>query len=372
MKKILVTPALCVICLIAFTQFIPADSLYLGQLLPGESPVKFNIQHPSGYVITECIAISPDGKEFCYAEGTPPTHWRIKCFTYSDTGWSKSFLLFDNFTGPAFSPGGDTLFFHKYYNVTDWLSNVYYSVRSDTGWSNPSVFAGEISLGWMQMTTNGEFYVIKQEGSQSISKMIMTASDTTFQNLEFGNREYYVAADESYIIFSSNNMGGSGNNDLFISFRKNNTDWTNPLNLGPEINTGNWDVSPYVTADKKYLFYVRVNTTGSRSLYWTRIDELLDSLETVSNTTIIKGSPIAPNITIYPNPSRNQYHIMLGEIPYREVNIEVCDLTGKHIFSSTGYKTTETIVDLEGFARGLYILRLTIDGEYADKKIVLQ
>lgn len=371
MKTISLSILFSVLLRAGFTQSIPAESLYLGQTPPGTTPKVFNIDYQSGYVITERIAISRDDKEIYYAEGTPPTHWMIRHFTYANDAWSESSLLFDNYTGPALSPGDDTLFFHKYYNTSSWLSNIYFSVRDGSGWSTPSVFAGDISMGWLQMTDAGDFYVTRQDGSLGVSKMVISDSDTVFHSMGIGNREFFISRDESFIIFSSDGGGGFGRNDLFVSYRRNDATWTDPVNLGSTINTSNWDVSPYVTPDEKYLFYVRVNTSGGRALYWVKADELIDSLRIASGVADVKGFSSGQDIIIYPNPSNGQFNIILGEVPYRVAMVEVCDLEGRLILSSAIHNKTRATIDLSGHARGVYLVKLVIDGEIVNRKIFM-
>jgi len=57
----------------------------------------------------------------------------------------------------------------------------------------------------------------------------------------------YISPDERYLIFAS---GG----DLYISYR-NGDDWTQGRKLGPQVNDGGPNGSPYVSPDGKTLYY---------------------------------------------------------------------------------------------------------------------
>jgi len=78
-----------------------------------------------------------------------------------------------------------------------------------------------------------------------------------------------------YIIFSSSRNGGFGNNDLYIAFKKYNGEWTDGINMGPEINTEGFELAPYISPDNKYLFFTRrdkyENATAS-DIYWVSLD----------------------------------------------------------------------------------------------------
>jgi hypothetical protein len=78
---------------------------------------------------------------------------------------------------------------------------------------------------------------------------------------------------------------------LKISYHKNDGSWTNPKDLGSQINFGLGMWGPYVTSDNKYLFY----TTGTNPnysdtyVYWVRIDSLMDSLMQTNFVPYVKN-----------------------------------------------------------------------------------
>lgn len=63
-----------------------------------------------------------------------------------------------------------------------------------------------------------------------------------------------LSAHGDYMIFVSNRAGGYGDYDLWISFRKSNS-WSNPVNLGPGINTKARDETPFIHADGQTLYF---------------------------------------------------------------------------------------------------------------------
>ncbi|MHA1475840.1 MAG: hypothetical protein ACTSQ5_11725, partial [Promethearchaeota archaeon] len=73
----------------------------------------------------------------------------------------------------------------------------------------------------------------------------------------------FIAPDESYLIFSSDRPGSIGPFDLYISFHAENDRWTEPLNLGPKINTEGSERFPGLTPDGKAFFFVR-----DSEIYW--------------------------------------------------------------------------------------------------------
>ncbi len=51
---------------------------------------------------------------------------------------------------------------------------------------------------------------------------------------------------------------GLGSCDLFYSFRVGNQ-WSKPRNMGPNINSRNWETQPSISADGRTLYFVRAN-----------------------------------------------------------------------------------------------------------------
>jgi Tol biopolymer transport system component len=74
-------------------------------------------------------------------------------------------------------------------------------------------------------------------------------------NTEHGVFDPFIAPDESFIIFASDRPEGSGDGDLYISFRQDDGTWGEAMNLGSTINSPQTDFCPSVTKDGKYLFF---------------------------------------------------------------------------------------------------------------------
>jgi Putative Ig domain len=302
-----------------FAQPIPADSLYLGQIPPGEIPKIFSLPVTKGYFAAERIAISEDGKEIYYSETSgysPTSKNRIRLLRYSNNNWNKPITLFEGLGCPALSYDGNYLF-----------ENGLYSIKTDRGWSMPVWFLNrQHQFHYLQDTYSGTHYAsaknaLDKVGENDWSKIIINKSDTLVQSLGLPlntsskNMDFFISGDESYIIIAS---GG-----LKISFNKKDGTWTNPKSLGPNINSflGEW--GPYVTKDNKYLFF----TAGTKKDYsdtyirWVRIDNVISSLRftnfipwiksPIPNKSFIKGSFIQfqiPENTFIDDDGNNTLH----------------------------------------------------------------
>jgi len=73
--------------------------------------------------------------------------------------------------------------------------------------------------------------------------------------------------------------GGFGGGDIWLTRRSNNSDpWGRPVNLGPTVNTGAWDVSVDISADGLTLYFCsdRAGGSGALDLYQVVIVPVVD------------------------------------------------------------------------------------------------
>jgi hypothetical protein len=289
------TSALCLATLMAAFVSIGASSQekfagYLGHVPPEHSPRVFELQTHEGYFAGDRIAISADGKELYYTEVTNTwSDYNIRHYKYSDGKWNGPFDLFQGFLGPALSVDNTTMTFEKYNDSrTCW-----HSKRTDTGWSTPTLCTevpDSKDKHYLQDTASGRIYASSRGaldgiGQMDISTYVKTDAQGAYQSLgrplnSPGHEgDFYVARDEAFIVFGSPHRGGFGRGDLLISFRKSDGSWSDPKNLGATINTPGFEFGPYVTDDKRYLFYSRSSDFTRVDIYWVRFDSLSETLK---------------------------------------------------------------------------------------------
>ena len=68
----------------------------------------------------------------------------------------------------------------------------------------------------------------------------------------------YLASDNVTLYYSTSGKPGFGNNDIFVTKRLDNSwaKWSEPLNLGPDINSTDWDAYYSVPASGEYAYFV--------------------------------------------------------------------------------------------------------------------
>ncbi len=84
-----------------------------------------------------------------------------------------------------------------------------------------------------------------------------------------------ISADGRMLIFTScQGRRGYGSCDLFVSYREGN-DWSLPENLGMTVNSSGWDVQPSLSADGRTLYFVsdRPGGKGGKDIWKTTKDD---------------------------------------------------------------------------------------------------
>lgn len=84
-----------------------------------------------------------------------------------------------------------------------------------------------------------------------------------------------ISADGRKIIFTScGGRGYSGNCDLFQSIKTGEI-WSKPINLGPNVNSGDWESHPTLSADGRTLYFVsdRKGGFGRNDIWYSTLDD---------------------------------------------------------------------------------------------------
>lgn len=81
-----------------------------------------------------------------------------------------------------------------------------------------------------------------------------------------------ISADGRKLIFTSCQNGYSGNCDLFESI-KTGSQWSKPVNLGPNVNSSEWESQPSLSADGRVLYFVsdRKGGFGRNDIWYATI-----------------------------------------------------------------------------------------------------
>lgn len=65
----------------------------------------------------------------------------------------------------------------------------------------------------------------------------------------------YIDKNERIMLLSMEKSDSRGEEDLYVSFRNSKGTWSTPRNLGLDINTRGFEISPFLSADTKRLYF---------------------------------------------------------------------------------------------------------------------
>ncbi|MEO1051160.1 MAG: OmpA family protein [Bacteroidota bacterium] len=94
-------------------------------------------------------------------------------------------------------------------------------------------------------------------------------------NSEYNEGTCTISADGRILIFTSClGRKGYGSCDLFICY-KTGSEWSRPSNLGPIVNSSSWDSQPSLSADGRTLYFAstRRGGKGGSDLWATKLDD---------------------------------------------------------------------------------------------------
>lgn len=77
----------------------------------------------------------------------------------------------------------------------------------------------------------------------------------------------FLAADDKTLYFSSNGFSGYGETDIFMSRRLDDSwvEWTEPVNVGSFLNSKDWDASCTIDAKGEYVYFVSYDNSNNQS-----------------------------------------------------------------------------------------------------------
>lgn len=267
---------------------------YMGQKSPGKTPEIFAKEFlASKHRLHGAPAFSPDGKEV-YWSVFPKTNefsTRTQVILFSkcvNETWTSPELAsfsgkyFDG--GPFFSPDGNKLYFYSRRPLkenSDKQTNgeIWYVEKKGDKWGKPRHLTIDMKGDklFFSLSKNGNLYFTSGHGPRGsgsgnvdiyVAKFINGSYLKPEKLPEPINSEKYlesdvlISSDETYLIFYSfEKPGNFGQYDLYVSFKTGNQ-WSNPINLGKNINKG-YSRFPRFSPDSKYLFFVRRD-----GVYW--------------------------------------------------------------------------------------------------------
>ena len=165
------------------------------------------------------------------------------------------------------------------------------AVRVDTGWQTATPLAGvntPNNEGAQALSADGRLLVFtacdRDDGLGGCDLYFSKLEDGTWtEPLNLGppvnsaswESQPSLAANGNLLFFASRRPGGRGGADLYASGRTPEGGWTEPLNLGEAVNTPDDDMAPFFHADGATLYFMSDGHPGMGGfdLFLTRLGE---------------------------------------------------------------------------------------------------
>jgi hypothetical protein len=284
-------------------QFPQLSGPYFDMTPPGATPELFAPDIVStNWGGHSSVAFSPDGSEAFWSAYHMP----------SDSGYGRGGMRFSKITNgrwivpqapsfvttegqyddvPFFSQDGNKLYFISRRSLQPGgpatKENIWITDRTAGGWGEPYPAPGEVNsiqMHWQFSLTNSGTIYFGGEGADELGRgdiyrsTLVDGQYSTPENLgdiintPAGEACPFIAPDESYLIFASSGHQSTDNRmEMYISWKKDDGNWTDPVSTGLE------GLCPMLSPEGKYLFY-RGAVDEVFGVYWLRAD-FLDELK---------------------------------------------------------------------------------------------
>ncbi len=199
---------------------------------------------------------------------------------------------------PIISPDGKTLWFARKYHPQNrgddaaddiWVS----TLQGGNTWSRPinvgaplnnekHNFVFSVNPAGDKLWLANEYNSVKKDGISYSTKNGRTWSRP--QNVRINDHYnegpfvcYHISNDEEVLLMSVTRREGMGENDLYVSFKVKNGEYTKPKNLGSTINSVGDDSSIFLAADGKTIYFSSNGHAGYGGYDMFRSQRLDDS-----------------------------------------------------------------------------------------------
>ncbi|WP_420320899.1 hypothetical protein [Flagellimonas sp.] len=170
-------------------------------------------------------------------------------------------------------PNGDKLFFAAYDSIFS-DEKIWRIDRLKNGWGEAKVLDSPINddiVFYPNTAANGDMYYT------SISKWKMfyapnkngSYPEAHELDIAYGAHGFISPSQDFILVDAQKDNDKTKDRDIHICFREKDGTWSQPINLGPSVNSDFTETCPSITPDGKYLFFSRYNEeNGMSNIYW--------------------------------------------------------------------------------------------------------
>lgn len=317
MKKLILIWSLFFPLYLAAQTNIPVNTRQEAVSLVEEWPINTNLNERD-------FALSPDGMEIFYTLQSPYDRFQTILYLKKDNKgkWSKPeiapFANNYNCLEPAFSPDGKKLFFSSNRPLTGDKAkdfDIWWVEKINGKWSEPQNVGAPVNTSadefYPSITQSGNlYYTAAYQNAVGKEDIYLAAFENgiykapapldTVINSKMYEFNAFVSPDEQFIIFTSyGRKDDKGGGDLYMSRRDAAGKWGPAKNLA-FLNSDKLDFCPFVSFDKKKLFFTSDRNAlkdtnpltydklikqyagllnGGGNIWWINFDEVLQQFE---------------------------------------------------------------------------------------------
>ena len=280
--------------------------------------------------------ISPDGKTIYYTRFDHPENLKVKedydvWFAEEKNGvWQKA----RNMKNPVNNLQENSICYISPDDRTALLMNIYHpdgalskgvsiSRKNSTGWTFPQElrlqnYVNEHPFSGFYIGPNGKVMVLSLQDANTKGGADLYISfpqaDGTWSSpknmgidINTADDEFtpFLATDNQTLYFTSNGRSGYGEMDIYVSRRLDDTwmRWSEPENLGPAINTSDYEAHFTIPASGAYAYFCSAeNSLGEFDIFRMKLPETIKPVPTVLLQGIvldqITKQPVAAEVIV--------------------------------------------------------------------------
>jgi outer membrane protein OmpA-like peptidoglycan-associated protein len=308
-----------------------------------------------------CPVVSPDGKKIFFTRWKHPENLgkdKNQDIWFStlkeDKTWSKAQLFpspinnEENNAICGISLNGKTILLNNVYGKDGYMEKgVSMSFLLRTGdYSFPKAlkiinFKNRSEFSEYTLAPNGKVLLMTTEtkdsfGGKDIYVSFLKTDETWTEPKNIGSvvntgeseSTPFIAPDGVTMYFSSSGHVGYGNNDIFLTRRLDDSflNWSIPENVGPIVNTAQWDGYFSVSAQGDYAYFSSVeNSLGAEDIFRIKIPPKVkpltliqmngtvineDSKEPILAKVLIRGQALADSMSVDFDPYNGDFSFM--------------------------------------------------------------
>lgn len=171
------------------------------------------------------------------------------------------------------NPSGNKLFFAAYDSIFS-DEKIWQVDRLENKWSDAKLLDSPVNddiVFYPNAAENGDLYYT----SISKGKMFYAPNkngkypEVHEVGIAYGTHGFISPSQDFILVDARKDNDITKDRDIHICFKERDGTWSQPINLGPAVNSDFTETCPSITPDGKYLFFSRYNEeNGMSNIYW--------------------------------------------------------------------------------------------------------